>query len=754
MSRRIVQALEEKQLQLLLTYSQDLASVKDAFHYNKDAPIRPKNAALHSGSIKWVRGLRERIEAPMDKIRGLNKLVLDSEEARRTFEDHATLMKAMNEFEEEHVMAWVGQVSQISTEKLALKLLRLDPQDTSDLHLMEVNFDPALINLLRETKYFLSLGIEVPDEAKGVFDRSKTFRRHIGSLELIVAVWNRIQKTILPVELPLVKLQIEELWARLDEGLRKLDWNSPTIDKYLDEVKVMIDKVDDILRELKRNVDGTRQVLSQWQENLLFERKSDRTYAFAELREEFDKSVSARHAVIADNGKAIGKNVSSSYRTLVVRPEPADWKAYTDYVSNIVIDGFAKGIVASVNYLTGQLLAPDKPESETPPLLEVQMVLEGARICWKPDLGDGDDEGPGVLRMFTLWAKRYLATGDLMKRLDVGEGTYGREIEEDYDVMFSFSKLQVAVIHNAERCEAFAADFAVYEDLWKKDMRSSLDAWLHDNTTTNEETGAVVPPNLKQFDEEIQRYKAMEKAMKGLRTTRSIGWTRVDAKPLKKSLESLVAKWSYLYVKYLQEKVVNEMEELYEFMRGANTVLEQRVGDEGVDPDAKEDEPEELPEDVDPAERRREKEAEARKNLYAIMGAMRDIRVRDERTQQMFQPLKETVALLKGYNVPVRDETVSQLDDGPMNWKALDKKKKQRIEALNSKVIAEQLEVRRRSDAFQKNVDSFAEHFQATAPFNVKVCYFNRCTIWLLLVDSALYQPCTSTGISMPTMSF
>lgn len=117
-----------------------------------------------------------------------------------------------------------------------------------------------------------------------------------------------------------------------------------------------MDKVDDILRELKRNVDGTRKVLQQWEENLLFERKADRTYSFADLREEFDKSVSARHAVINDNGKAIGKNVSSSYRTLVVRPEPADWKAYTDYVSNIVIDGFARGIVASLDYLTGQLL--------------------------------------------------------------------------------------------------------------------------------------------------------------------------------------------------------------------------------------------------------------------------------------------------------------------------------------------------------------------------------------------------------------
>ena len=65
---------------------------------------------------------------------------------------------------------------------------------------------------------------------------------------------------------------------------------------------------------------------------------------------------------------------------------------------------------------------------------------------------------------------------------------------------------------------------------------------------------------------------------------------------------------------------------------------------------------------------------------------MRDIRVRDERTQAMFAPLKETVTLLKQYGVPVKDETVSQLEDGPGRWKAVDKKKKQRTEALNAKV--------------------------------------------------------------------
>jgi hypothetical protein len=70
------------------------------------------------------------------------------------------------------------------------------------------------------------------------------------------------------------------------------------------------------------------------------------------------------------------------------------------------------------------------------------VVLENGAICWKPDLGAGDDDDIGVLRMFAQWSKRYLATGDLMKRLDVGEGSYGREIEEDYEVAHSMSELQ------------------------------------------------------------------------------------------------------------------------------------------------------------------------------------------------------------------------------------------------------------------------------------------------------------------------
>lgn len=109
--------------------------------------------------------------------------------------------------------------------------------------------------------------------------------------------------------------------------------------------------------------------------------------------------------------------------------------------------------------------------------------------------------------------------------------------------------------------------------------------------------------------------------MRALPVCKSVGWARVDAKPLKKSLEGLVAKWSYLFIRYLQDKVTTEMDSLYAFMGGANEVLGLAVGREGGVAEESEEEAAaadaeaedaEGGDGVDPAERRAAEEAEAR----------------------------------------------------------------------------------------------------------------------------------------------
>jgi hypothetical protein len=121
------------------------------------------------------------------------------------------------------------------------------------------------------------------------------------------------------------------------------------------------------------------------------------------------------------------------------------------------------------------------------------------------------------------------------------------------------------------------------------------------------ESGKDTPPSLKEFEDEIQRYKSMEKAMKSLPASKCIGWIKVDAKPLKKSLQSLVSKWSYIFIRYLQDKVINEMDELYQFMTRANQTLDLKVGCESAE---EEDVADKVPEGVDPQQLKREREEE------------------------------------------------------------------------------------------------------------------------------------------------
>lgn len=53
------------------------------------------------------------------------------------------------------------QVAATSDEKLNQPLLQFHEDSTPELQLLAVNFDPALVRLLKETKYFLLLSVQV-----------------------------------------------------------------------------------------------------------------------------------------------------------------------------------------------------------------------------------------------------------------------------------------------------------------------------------------------------------------------------------------------------------------------------------------------------------------------------------------------------------------------------------------------------------------------------------------------------------------
>lgn len=163
-----------------------------------------------------------------------------------------------------------------------------------------------------------------------------------------------------------------------------------------------------------------------------------------------------------------------------------------------------------------------------------------------------------------------------MDRLDIGEGNYIKELEEDYEIADQISELQEIVFENESKCEKFKDQFLHYSYLWTQDLSQSLHQFLEQNAEILED-GSKDDPSLEKFEAEISKYKKIEKEIEALPTSGNIGWIQVDAKPLKHSLSSWASKWVYLFTHYLEDKVINSMTELYQFMQSGNEILDKQA---------------------------------------------------------------------------------------------------------------------------------------------------------------------------------
>ena len=165
------------------------------FIEGKEAPPIAHNLPPIAGALTWCRGLLERIKTPMSKIRKLDKSVMESEEARDVIKDYTAFQGQLSDYEREQIEAWGAEMEKSSQAKLKNPLLRSENDVEYGYPLLYVNFDPLLVRLLREVKYFLLLGFEAPQAALEIYEHAETFRKHMGNLDLVVLT-QRLQRRV------------------------------------------------------------------------------------------------------------------------------------------------------------------------------------------------------------------------------------------------------------------------------------------------------------------------------------------------------------------------------------------------------------------------------------------------------------------------------------------------------------------------------------------------------------------------------
>ncbi|KAL7679175.1 putative AAA+ ATPase domain, dynein heavy chain region D6 P-loop domain-containing protein [Plasmopara halstedii] len=763
--------LERKHASLITSYASELQVVQQIFIENRDHPPISPNHPPFAGAVSWCRGLMERIKSPMEKLRQTSPSnVLEREESKEIIKLYTNMMVMLQEYEAQNVQKWGSSIETSSKSKLKLPLLRrefasesvntdttnadgpsLHRPQTEEFQLgigrLVVNFDVALVQLLREVKYFLLLQVNVPEDALEIYKRAEVFQRQTGNLELIVDMYNTIHLTLLPVERPLVRSYIDRMDQVLNKGIKALNWKSHGIDVYLKESMAAVNEINTLLSQLKSHRNRVIELLEIWSiPPLLFEWQN--TTLSAEQFEQLQTTLChQKYHEVREGGIEIHNLLKSILKLVRVAQGSPDWRAYVDYVSKMVEDGLTRVIVQSLSQLKEQM-DPNRFETDgIPALLEVELHLFGKDIVYVPPIQSTSAKS-SLEDLIMRRIEAIVNCSTLLKRLDSSGGTYLNNMQENMQICVIIADIRSFIEQNNKSCAAYRHAHTKYEYLWTTDLTQMFHlflstAWLlipkkddkafrgeiiyADNLPSpkslqskskgkdlsysklesnihNTHSAMNVPPpvpaqllDLKRFQERISFFLCLQNEISESKPIKDVGFVRVNCLPIKQALATWVTKWVYLFTQFLHDRVLDQLVWADNFMRNVRIGLEADF--EGVNTERK------------------------TTLLMQCMLHIRDVRLLlRENLLMNFEPLKEIVALLKTHGIALdlsyvgKENVATFLEKAPLRWEKLVSvtfKRKEMIQPLQNQ---EMESIRQEVAEFNRRLHALEEDFEIVAP--------------------------------------
>ncbi|XP_034620518.1 dynein heavy chain 8, axonemal [Trachemys scripta elegans] len=229
---------------ILQHYVAELEATKKLYQAQKDDPPLARNMPPVAGKILWVRQLFRRISEPINFFYK-NSDILTSPEGKAVVRLFNKISYVLVEFEVLYHMAWVKEISQLQYALQATLLVR-HPETGKLL----VNFDPKILEIVRETKCMIKMGLEVPEQAKRVVKIENTLKTNKLCLENLLQCYEDLCQEIPTVFVNLMAPKMRKVESVLRQGLTILTWSSLTLDSFFQEV----DEVMNMFKQLLKKV--------------------------------------------------------------------------------------------------------------------------------------------------------------------------------------------------------------------------------------------------------------------------------------------------------------------------------------------------------------------------------------------------------------------------------------------------------------------------------------------------------------------
>lgn len=326
----------------------------------------------------------------------------------------------------------------------------------------------------------------------------------------------------------------------------------------------------------------------------------------------------------------------------------ARWVSYEDFMDRMVSDKVITGVMVSLQFFINEM----GDVHPVTPLFELCVELHEPHIVFIPSVYF--DDADNFYAFMDSLLRNILKMSNYMKRiLDKDEQkNYSQDVLSD-ELVQQFVR---EILRRTQVCMDAAIDyikkFDEYSYLWLDDRQEYLRQFLlYGRQLTPEELDILkdenrageikqTPPTTEQFKEQIDFYEDLYKTLENIETEMILegGWLRVDVRPLRQAVLNNVCKWGNLFKQHLYNHVINSLDELEAFIIESISVMEKPLAEDDYD------------------------------GLLKVMGYLFKVKERQVATDNMFEPLKQIMELLKDYGVEFAEEVYVQLQEAPDKW--------------------------------------------------------------------------------------
>ncbi|XP_006880447.1 PREDICTED: dynein heavy chain 11, axonemal [Elephantulus edwardii] len=647
-----------------------------------------KNMPFASGNIKWAKEVLERLQTFWSSFESLHYLFLEIPDDGLLYQKFVEMTTLLDQFENLVYNEWKSNVDEICEFNLNQPLIK--PSATDGL--LKVNFDPKLVAVLREVKYLLRLKkSDIPDSALAIFKKRNIILKYIGSLELLVQGYNKLKQTLLEVEYPLIEGELREVDDQLKEATTFLTWQDDCWD-YIEKVKRTVTELEWRVQQTQSNIKVIQQMMRGWAECTLLPRREHRKETYFTLEDKGDL-FAKKYKLIQEDGYKIQNLVEENRKLFKADPALDIWKIYVEFIDDIVVEGFFQAIMHDLDFFLTNTVNQLKPA----PFFQVQMILMPPEIVFKPSLER--EAGDGFYDLVEEMLCSSFRMSAQMQR--VASHLEIANYQTDMDNMLGLAEARQEIMNRVadviKKVLDFRTSLDAYAYLWVDERAEFMKHFLlYGHALTSEETDARPneeipgqPPTIEQFKEQIDIYEALYVQMSKFDDFRVFdGWLKVDMKPFKVSLLNIIKKWSWLFQEHLLRFVSDSLNELQEFIKETDAGLQGELSEGDHD------------------------------GLVTIMGHLLAVRSRQRTTDELFEPLKETITLLESYGQKLPEQVYVQLEELPERWEFTKKTAAIIRHEVSPLQNVEVSLIRKKCILFDEKQAEFRERFRCCAPLD------------------------------------